>query len=193
MGDQNYQSSDTTVQQPGPAPSAPSSSLSSEQLLPLVYEELRQLARAQMGAERRDHTLQATALVHEAYVRLGNAPDVQWSSRAHFFNAAAEAMRRILIEHARARAGPRRGGLRNRVPLDVLDLASESNSEDILALEEALSRFIEIDPSAAAVVRLRLFAGLNIEETAATLEISERTVKREWAFARAWLFRELNP
>jgi RNA polymerase sigma factor (TIGR02999 family) len=166
--------------------------MSSAHLLPLVYEELRRLARREMGTERTEHTLQATALVHEAYVRLAGVADLKWASPGQFFHAAAEAMRRILIEHALARNGPKRGGKRNRVPLDLLDLAAEANSEDILALEEAFSRLEGMEPSAAAVVRLRFYAGLNVEETAAVLGISERTVKREWAFARAWLYRTLN-
>jgi RNA polymerase sigma factor (TIGR02999 family) len=160
--------------------------------LPLVYHELRRLARQQMGSERSDHTLQATALVHEAYVRLGDAQELKWTSRLHFFNAAAEAMRRILIEHARARNTPRRGGMHTRVPMDVLDLAAETDSQTILALVEAISRLEGIDPEAAAVVRLRFFAGLSVVETAEAVAISARTVRREWAFARAWLFKAMN-
>jgi RNA polymerase sigma-70 factor (ECF subfamily) len=166
---------------------------SGEQLLPLVYDELRRLARRQMRSERIDHTLQATALVHEAYMHLGDSKEVKWAGRAHFFNAAAEAMRRILVEHARSRSRPRRGGTCTRIPLDVLDLAAETDSQSVLRLEEAFSRFEKVDASAAAVVRLRFFAGLNTVETAEALEISPRTVKREWAFARAWLFKAMSP
>jgi RNA polymerase sigma factor (TIGR02999 family) len=164
----------------------------SEKLLPLVYEELRKLAAHRMSAERADHTLQATALVHEAYVRLVGDSDPKWSSRAHFFGAAAEAMRRILIEHARASNGPRRGGKQRKLPLDVVDLAYSGDSELILALDEAISRMEAQSPDAARVVRLRFYAGLSVEETAKALDISPRTVKREWAFARAFLFRALE-
>jgi RNA polymerase sigma factor (TIGR02999 family) len=166
-------------------------------LFPLVYERLRELARQRMAAERDGHTLEATALVHEAYLRLvgGDGERVPWTGRAHFFFAAAEAMRRILIDHARARAGPRRGGNRQRVPLNnVLDLAAadEEDLPQILALDEAVSRLEQVSDTVAAVVRLRFYAGLSVEETAAALRISPRTVKREWTYARAWLARELR-
>jgi RNA polymerase sigma factor (TIGR02999 family) len=164
----------------------------SETLLPLVYEELRKLAAVRMNAERDDHTLQATALVHEAYLRLVGGVDVQWANRAHFFAAAAEAMRRILIEHARARLGPRRGGGREKLPIDVVDLAAMDDPEQILALDEAISRLEKEDAGAARVVRLRFYAGLSIEDTAKALESSASTVKREWSFARAFLFRALE-
>ena len=164
----------------------------SSALLPLVYEELRKLAAHRMAAERPDHTLQATALVHEAYLRLVGDRDLHWSSRAHFFGAAAEAMRRILVEHARARQGPRRGGDRQKLPLDVLDLAATDNAEQILALDDAISRIEKEDPDSARVVRLRFYAGLSVQETAEALGISPRTVKREWAFARAFLYRALQ-
>ena len=163
-----------------------------EKLLPLVYEELRKLAAVRMHGERSDHTLQATALVHEAYARLARGYNPPWANRAHFFHAAAEAMRRILIEHARARNGPKRGGDRKRLPVDVLDLAEESDSEQILALEEAIARLEEQDPGAAKVVRLRFYAGLSVEETAEALDTSPRSVKRDWAFARAFLLRHLQ-
>ena len=161
-------------------------------LLPLVYEELRKLAAHRMSNERADHTLQATALVHEAYVRLVGDQDVQWANRDHFFAAAAEAMRRILIEHARAKQGPQRGGDRRKMPMDVLDLAIADDPEQIVALDEAICRLEEQDADAARVVRLRFYAGLSVEETAAAMNISDRTVKREWAFARAFLFRKLE-
>ena len=165
-----------------------------EALLPLVYSELRKLAASRMKAERTDHTLQATALVHEAYMRLVGDPDLQWANRAHFFSAAAEAMRRILIDHARANLGPRRGGERTKAPLDVVDLAAEGDPEQILALDEAISRLEQQDASAAQVLRLRFYAGLSVQETADALNISPRSVKREWAFARAFLYRVLeNP
>lgn len=169
---------------------------SAADLLPLVYDELRKLAHHRMGLERGDHTLDATALVHEAYVRLVGDSEIEWANRAHFFHAASEAMRRILIEHARARGGPRRGGGRGKQQLDavrgVADLAEKSSPEEIMALDEAVSRLESDDAQAAAVVRLRFYAGLSVEETAGVLQISSRTVKREWSFARAYLFRKLD-
>jgi RNA polymerase sigma factor (TIGR02999 family) len=137
-------------------------------------------------------TLQATALVHEAYLRLVGDRDVEWANRAHFFAAAAQAMRRILIEHARAKRGPRRGGDRRRLPTDVLDLAMADDPEEILAFDEAISRLENEDADAARVVQLRFFAGLSIDETASAMGVSASTVKREWAFARAYLFRTLG-
>ena len=166
------------------------------ELFPLVYERLRGLARRRIADERAGHTLQATALVHEAYLKLmgGSGESVPWADRAHFFFAAAEAMRRILVDYARARGGPRRGGGRRRVPLnDVLDLAAaEEHSEEILAVDEAFSRLQQVSDSAAAVARLRFFAGLSAEETAQALGVSPRTVRRELTYARAWLARELR-
>jgi RNA polymerase sigma factor (TIGR02999 family) len=161
-------------------------------LLPLVYQELRKLAHARMRQERAEHTLQATALVHEAYLRLVGSREADWANRAHFFHAAAEAMRRILIEHARAKAGPVRGGGRQRLPLDVVDLATHADPTQILALDEAICRLEKKDPDSARVVRLRFFAGLSIDEIAKTVGTSTRTVKRDWAFARAFLLRALN-
>lgn len=163
-----------------------------EALLPLVYDELRKLAAHRMTAERGDHTLQATALVHEAYLRLVGDRSNPWANRAQFFIAAAEAMRRILIEHARAKREPRRGGGLKRWPLDVVDLATMDEPEQIMALDEAISRLEEQDADAARVVRLRFYAGLTMEEVAETLGVSPRTVKREWSFARAFLFRVLE-
>src|SRR6478672_68983 len=145
-----------------------------------------------MAAERPGHTLQATALVHEVYLKLLGGPDAPWAGRKQFFFAAAEAMRQILIDHARAHRGLKRGGGRKRVPLSVLDLASEEHIPEILALDEAVSRLEKTSPDVAAVVRLRFYAGLSIEETAEALGISPRTVKREWTYARARLFRELS-
>lgn len=166
-----------------------------DELLPLVYDQLRTIASARMAGERRDHTLQATALVHEAYARMmGNGNDA-WANRRHFYFAAAEAMRRILIEHARARSRLKRGGPgAKRRSLDfsaVADLAGEDKSEEILALDEALHRLKEQRPRAAEVVTLRFFGGLTVEETADMLAVSARTVDLDWAFARAWLFRAL--
>jgi RNA polymerase sigma factor (TIGR02999 family) len=184
------------MSQPLAESSQPQSSpaLSPEQasdLLPLVYDELRVLARHRMAHEGIGHTLQPTALVHEAYLRLGGG-GAEFANRAHFFHAAAEAMRRILIEHARSRGRLKRGGSMRRLPANVLDLASAPDSEQILALDEAIGRLEQESPQAAAVVRLRFYAGLNIEETAEALNISPRSVNREWTFARAWLFQVLE-
>ncbi len=165
-----------------------------DEFLPLVYAQLRAIAQQRMNAERRDHTLQATALVHEAYARLvGEDVDMPWQGRGHFFKAAAEAMRRILIEHARARGRIRRGGDGDgrppkRLPISVIDLACMPDEQEVVTLDEDLRRLESADPDAAEVVRLRLFAGLSVDETAAALAISPRTVDRTWAFARAWLF-----
>lgn len=163
-----------------------------DRLITLVHSELRAIALTHLRHERPDHTLQASALVNEAYLRLlgGNYPP--WSDRLHFFRAAAEAMRRILIEHARSRLRAKRGGNRERVPLSAVSLASEQDPVELLALNEALQRLKEKDPRTADVAELRFFVGLSVEETATALEISERTVKREWALARAWLFNALR-
>ena len=165
-----------------------------EALLPLVYDQLRELARHRMVDERAGHTLQATALVHEAFLRLVGDRPAGWAGRAHFFHAAAEAMRRILIEHARARGRGKRGGgvERQRVPLSVVDLATESDPGEILDLDQAICRLDQQSPDLAAVVRLRFYAGLTIEETAEALGISPQSVKRDWAYARAWLFHQLG-
>lgn len=165
-----------------------------EELLPLVYGQLRAIAQRAMNGERHNHTLQATALVHEAYLRLvGPDRDVSWANRAHFFKAAAEAMRRILIEHARSRGRIKRGGdadgrpLR-RVPISVLDLAKAPDEREILTFDDDLRRLESEDPQAATIVRLRVFAGLTVEETAKALGVSPSTVDRDWSYARAWLF-----
>ncbi|MCA9287324.1 MAG: sigma-70 family RNA polymerase sigma factor [Phycisphaerales bacterium] len=165
---------------------------SSDELLPLVYEQLRRAAQQRMAQERTAHTLTATALVHEAYARLVGDEHVKWDGRGHFYAAAAEAMRRILIEHARARGRVKRGGGRQRVPLSVVDLATEADAGEIMALDGAIERLRGEDERLAEIVRLRFYAGLSVEETAAALGVSERTVKRDWAFARAWLHRELE-
>ncbi len=162
-----------------------------DRLLPLVYAQLRGAAQRQMQGEAKGHTLSATALVHEAYIKLAGPREVPWGSRAHFYTAAAEAMRRILIDHARAKGAAMRGGPEARraaINLATLpDLASESESAGFLILDDAIARLERVDQHAAAVVRLRYFAGLSIDETAAALAISAPTVKRTWAFARAWL------
>jgi RNA polymerase sigma factor (TIGR02999 family) len=162
------------------------------ELVAAVYAELRTIARAHMRGQRRDHTLQATALVNEAYMRLVGGSKLDWDSRGHFFHAAAEAMRRILVEHARRNGRLKRGGALKRLPANVLDLAAASDSTETLALDEALQRLEERDPSMARLVQLRFFTGLDVEETAQVLGVSVRTVKREWAYARAWLYRELQ-
>ncbi len=162
-----------------------------------VYQELRRLAQSQMNNERRDHTLQATALVNEAFARLVNDPTMQWATRGHFFAAAGEAMRRILIEHARARASLKRGGDSTgrpptKLPLEGLDLFAAASDEQILALDDALSRLEAEEPDVATVVRLRFFAGLTGDQAAETLGLSSRQVDRIWAYARARLYREMN-
>jgi len=161
-------------------------------LFPLVYEQLRNLAHRRMNDEREGHTLEATALVHEVYLRMAARNRANWSGRSQFFLAAAEAMRRILIDHARARGQLKRGGGKVRMPLNVLDLAAEDQIPQILALDEAILRLEEMSPEVAAVVHLRFYAGLSVEETAAALGISPRTVKREWTYGRAILHRELG-
>ena len=163
------------------------------QLLPLVYEELRKLAAQKLAQEKPGQTLQATALVHEAYLRLtGRGDEQRWSSRGHFFGAAAEAMRRILVEHARYKHRQRHGGEHRRVPLDAVDIAAAEPEDDILALDEALNRLAEAEPVAAEVVKLRYFAGLTIEQTAEAINISVRTANRHFAFAKAWLFQQMR-
>lgn len=149
------------------------------------------MARRALRHERPDHSLQATELVHEVYLRLTAGASVSWHGRRQFFHAAGEAMRRILIEHARKRGRAKRGGGRIRVELSSVDLASEFDLEQVLALDDAFRRLEQEDRQAAEVVRLRFFAGLSVEETAMAMSLSERTVKREWAFARAWLFDAL--
>ncbi|HUD84661.1 MAG TPA: sigma-70 family RNA polymerase sigma factor [Candidatus Saccharimonadales bacterium] len=163
-----------------------------EELLPLVYEELRKLAAARMSALPPGQTLQATALVHEAYVRLIGSGPQDWNGRGHFFSAAAEAMRRILVERARQKASQKRGGGFKRVDLDCVDLAMDSNSDVLLALDEALQRYAAKDPQGAELIKLRFFIGVPNHQAAAILGIPERTAKRTWAFARAWLMREMQ-
>jgi RNA polymerase sigma factor (TIGR02999 family) len=163
-----------------------------EALLPLVYEHLRAIAHQRMNHESPGHTLQATALVHEAYLRLVGRQDVDWSCRAHFFAAAAEAMRLILLQHARDRGRIKRGGDRRRVAINVLELAADHDSEEILALIEAIRHLEEQDAQLGQIVRLRFYAGLGVEETAAALGLSERTVKRRWRLARVWLYGQLT-
>lgn len=157
------------------------------ELLPIVYDELRQIARRRMAGERAQHTLEATALVHEAWMRLVDDRGMDWKGRRHFFGAAAEAMRRVLVDHARKVKSEKRGGQRERVPITVCDLGVEDDPDRLLALDDALEVLAKEDERAAEVARLRFFAGLDVEETAHALEVSERTVMREWAYARARL------
>ncbi|MCU0782614.1 MAG: ECF-type sigma factor [Verrucomicrobia bacterium] len=162
------------------------------ELLPLVYEELRKLAAQKLAHEAPGQTLQATALVHEAWLRLGGDEQPEWQNRAHFFAAAAEAMRRILIDNARRKRALRHGGGAERVDLDGLDLAASVDDEQLLALHEALDRLAAHDAVKAELVKLRFFAGLTIEQAAQVMGFSEPTAKRHWAYARAWLYREIN-
>jgi len=163
-----------------------------DRLLPLVYDELRNLARARLRHERQGHSLQATALVHEAYIRMLGADNPSWNDRGHFFRAAAEAMRRILIDHARKRRRIKRGGDPIQVTLGDVQVGAGPALEDLLALDEAIQRLEEQDSRMAEIVRLRFFAGLSVEETAMALEVSARTVKRDWAVARAWLYEAMR-
>jgi RNA polymerase sigma factor (TIGR02999 family) len=163
-----------------------------DELLPLVYEELRRLAAQKMSQELPGQTLQATALVHEAYIRLVGSENRNWSGRTHFFAAAAEAMRRILIENARRKHRLKHGGAQQRVDLGNAEVVIEAPSTDIIALDEALSKLAEEDPVKADLVKLRYFAGLTIEQAAKILGISRATADRYWSYARAWLFHEIG-
>jgi RNA polymerase sigma factor (TIGR02999 family) len=162
-----------------------------QELLALVYEELRRLASQKMARESPGQTLQATALVHEAWLRLGDARQ-PWRNRAHFFAAAAEAMRRILVDNARRKKAARHGGGAERISLDGLDLAANMDDEQLLAVHDALEQLAAHDPLKAELVKLRFFAGLTLEEAARVLEISEATAKRQWAYSRAWLYRRIK-
>ena len=163
------------------------------ELLPLVYDELRKLAAARMAEEAPDHTLQPTALVHEAYLRLvaGHHPR-DWNGRGHFFAAAAEAMRRILVDAARKKCSLKRGGDRDRIELDQLEVSSQQRPDVVLALHEALTKLAATDPQAAELVELRFFAGFTVQEAAAILGISPRNADFLWAYARTWLLKELQ-
>lgn len=163
-----------------------------EELLPLVYEELRKLAAHKMSHEAAGHTLQPTALVHEAWLRLVSGPAQDWNSRNHFFMAAAQAMRRILIERARHKSRLKRGGDHQRVALEALDIATNADSDTLLLVEEALEQLTKADPVKAKLVELRFFTGLSLEEAAQILGVSTPTAKRYWAYARAWLFQEVE-
>jgi RNA polymerase sigma factor (TIGR02999 family) len=165
----------------------------SDELLPLVYDELRRLAAQRLSREKPGQTLQATALVHEAFVRLvGTDIARQWNSRGHFFGAAAEAMRQLLIERARHKKRIRHGGGRQRIDLDTQLCISADGDDTLLAINDALEHLAASDPEIAQIVKLRYFAGLTLEETAATTNLSVRTVSRHWSYARAWLYRQLE-
>ena len=164
-----------------------------ERLLPLVYDELRKLAGQKLGQEKPGQTLQATALVHEAYLRLVDVEKVQhWDSRGHFFAAAAEAMRRILLNRARDKQRLKRGGGRKRLDLDELEISDDTEDEHLIALDEALAQLAVEDPAAAQLVNLRFFAGLTLKEAADSLGLALRTAERQWAYARAWLYARLR-
>jgi RNA polymerase sigma factor (TIGR02999 family) len=162
------------------------------QLLPIVYQELRQLATARLNQESPGQTLQATALVHEAYLRLVDVKEPQnWNSRGHFFAAAAEAMRRILVENARRKRQMGRGGDRKHVPLEAVEVAMDARSDDLVALDESLQRLELHDPTAGQLVKLRYFAGMTMPEVAKTLAMPLRTAERNWTYARTWLHRDM--
>jgi RNA polymerase sigma factor (TIGR02999 family) len=163
-----------------------------DELMPLVYEELRRLAHRHMGRERPGHTLQTSALVNEAYLRLIDQKNVRWQSRAHFFAIAAQIMRRILVDYARSRRYAKRGGGAPRVSLNEAAVASESRSAEVVALDEALKGLAAIDPRKGQIVELRFFGGLSVEETAEVLGVSPGTVMRDWTLAKAWLRKEMT-
>ena len=164
-----------------------------ERLLPAVYQQLRAAAQKALETERPDHTLQATALVHEAYMRLVGDRQIPWANQAHFYVAAAEAIRRVLLDHARSKNRVKRGGGQRPVALTSIGELAAAEGEEILRFDDALQRLERESAEAAAVVRLRFFSGLSVDQTAAALGLSSATVDRRWAFARAWLYSELNP
>ncbi|HZZ81483.1 MAG TPA: ECF-type sigma factor [Gemmataceae bacterium] len=167
-----------------------------EQLLPLVYDELRKLASQKLAHEKPGHTLQATALVHDAYMRLvgggdASGPEHGWDSRGHFFAAAAEAMRRLLIDRAREKHAEKRGGARKRIDIDAIDVATNAEPHQLLAIDEALAKLARTDPAAARLVELRYFAGMSVDEAGKALGMSTATAYRHWNYARVWLHAEL--
>jgi RNA polymerase sigma-70 factor (ECF subfamily) len=163
-----------------------------DDLLPLVYGELRRQAARYLRRERQNHTLQPTALVNEAFIKLVDQRNVRWQNRAHFFGVAAQAMRRIVIDHARTKQRIKRGGVQQAVTLDENLIAVDAKLVDVLALDEVLTRLAAVDERQARVVELRFFGGLSVEETAEVMDISPATVKREWSMAKAWLYNELS-
>lgn len=162
------------------------------ELIPQIYDELRRVAGRYMRFERPNHTLQPTALVNEAYVRLIQEPNLHWKDRAHFFATAAQLMRHILVDHARARRAGKRGGVQNQITLNEDVVASPGEGVDVLALHEALEKLAAVNPRQGRIVELHFFGGMAFEEIAAVLDVSERTVKRDWAMARIWLFKEIS-
>jgi RNA polymerase sigma-70 factor, ECF subfamily len=162
------------------------------QLIPLIYDELRRLAFRRLRHQRPGHTLEATALVHEAYLKLADRPNAKWQNRAHFFAVASRAMRQILVDYARSQHRIRRGGRRQKVSLDKVLLVAPDRTEELLCIHELLSRLEELDPRQGRIVELRYFAGLTTDETAEVLGISPKTVQREWNMAKAWLYGELK-
>ena len=163
-----------------------------DRLVPLVQAELRRLARHYMGEERPDHTLQATALINEVYLRLIDWRSVRWQDRAHFFGVSAQLMRRVLVDHARRHHYRKRGGDAVRVDLEEAAIVAPERDADFVAIDEALTRLAALDPRKSQIVELRFFGGLSVEETAEVVKVSPRTVKREWSLARAWLYSELS-
>lgn len=163
-----------------------------EELMPLVYDELRRLAQSYLRRERSDHTLQATALVHEAYLRLVDQSEVQWNNKGHFFAITAQAMRRILVDHARGHQAVKRGGEGEKIPLEDALAFSSDQPDKFLALDESLRRLAEVDSRQEQIVELRVFAGMSVEEIADIMKISPATVKRDWTMAKAWLSLELR-
>jgi RNA polymerase sigma factor (TIGR02999 family) len=164
----------------------------SDELIGLIYAELKRLAGGQLRRERPGHTLQATALVHEAYLKLVDQRDVNWKNRAHFFGVASQVMRRILLDYAKSQRRAKRGGDAQRISLDEALLVSDDRAAELIQIDEALTRLGAFDPRQAKVVEMRFFGGLSVEETSEALGVSAPTVKREWAMARAWLHRELS-
>ncbi len=163
-----------------------------EQLMPLVYEELHRMAKRYMNSQPSGHTLQTTALIHEAYLKLADNPEKQWENRAHFFAVAAQAMRHILVDHARSRRSEKRGGETQMISLEEAAIISNERVEEVIALDEALKSLEKQDARKGRVVELRYFGGLSVEETAEILKISPETVMRDWRFAKTWLLRELS-
>jgi RNA polymerase sigma factor (TIGR02999 family) len=188
------------MSQPGPGPEVTAllvnwsngDSRALDELMPLVYGELRRLAAAYLRRERSTHTLQSTALVNEAFLRLVNQQDVQWRNRAHFFGIAAQMIRRILVDHARAAQAEKRGAGAIRIELDDHLAVSQQNDLDLVGLDDSLAKLAALDERQARIVELRFFTGLSVEETAEVMQLSTATVKREWSSARAWLFREMT-
>ena len=164
-----------------------------DRLYPLVYDELKRLAQSRLEHERPDHTLQATALVHEAYIKMIDQTRVEWQNRSHFFAIAAQAIRRILVDYARHRGRQKRGGGAKKLSIDdIMNLPDQAPSTDLVALDEAIARLAQDDPDKAKVVEMRFFGGLTTDETAAVMGVSSRTIERHWEYSRAWLYRALT-